>query len=112
MIIVKDSSVRFKRFTPEMIALLPIVALAFAKHAPGKEIVITSANDGTHKTDSYHYTDYAYDFRSHDLTAAQKNAILVELKARLAGQGYDVLLEGVGTDMEHFHIEYNARANR
>jgi hypothetical protein len=108
MILCKDD-VRFKRLTPEIVHVFGVLEKVFAEHAPDVEIVITSAHDGTHKTDSYHYIDYAIDVRSHSLSQITKGVILAALRAELAGLNYDVILEGLNTAMEHFHIEFNAR---
>jgi len=108
MIVLKDT-VRFKRLTPEIIALLPIIIAVWSKNAVETVPVITSANDSTHGKNSYHYSDYAIDLRSKNLSNEQKLAILADLKQSLSGRNYDVLLESLGTDNEHFHIEFNAR---
>ena len=108
MILCKDT-VRFKRLTSEIIRLLPILEAIFTEYAPSVDIVITSANDSTHMPGSYHYTDYAVDVRSKALTQEKKAAVLTALQHELQPDNYDVLLEGLGTVNEHFHIEFNAR---
>lgn len=108
MIAVKDS-VRFKRITPEILYLLPVIVEVWKKYAPETVPVITSANDSTHSANSYHYTDYAIDVRSKNLSQEQKGSILAGVKLRLAGLKYDVILESPGSENEHFHLEFNAR---
>lgn len=108
MIAVKET-VRFKRFTPEIIALLAVIPKVWQQVVPETVPTITSANDSTHGANSYHYSDYALDLRSKNISDAQKDAVLAALKSELGGKNYDVILESRGTDNEHFHIEYNAR---
>ncbi len=108
MIAVKET-VRFKRFTPEIVALLPLIVAVWTAEARETVPTITSANDSTHGPNSYHYSDYALDLRSKNLSTEQKDRILEALKKELVGKNYDVILESRGTDKEHFHIEFNAR---
>jgi len=73
--------------------------VSYAKH--GKDVVITSGIDGSHKSNSLHYKGRALDLRTRHLSDGQRVEIMTELKARL-GPNYDVLFEG-----NHFHIEYD-----
>lgn len=111
MIALKDN-VRFKRFTPEIVRLFPIVEEVWSIYAKDTVAVITSGNDSTHSKESYHYTDYAIDLRSKNLSEEQKELIFLKLESELDGKGYDVILEGRGTENEHFHIEYNKRQEK
>lgn len=108
MIALKDT-VRFKRLTPEIVLLFPLIVDVWKEYAVETIPVITSANDSVHGANSYHGIDYALDLRSKNLSAEQKQQILGALKKALAGKNYDVILEALGTDNEHFHIEFNAR---
>lgn len=101
--------VRFKRITPEMMRLFPLLVDVWKEHAKGIVPMITSANDSKHLPTSYHFQDYAIDVRSKDLTDLQKDAVLAHLRMQLTGLNYDVLLEHRGGENEHFHIEFNAR---
>lgn len=77
----------------------------------GFECVITSANDGTHGTGSLHPKDGAIDIRSHDLpNTAMKQKILTLMKGRL-NDSYDILLEGLNTPNEHYHLEHDPIVN-
>lgn len=76
----------------------------------GADCTITSANDSTHSTNSLHYKDRALDYRSHHLTAAEKDDVLAKMKERLnAPAVFDVLLESRGTPNEHYHIEFDQK---
>lgn len=108
MIQIKDG-VRFKRFTPEILAVINVLVNVWREFAPGVDPTITSANDSTHMANSYHYSDYALDVRSHDLTMEQKNNILSEMRKRFARLNYDFIIESAMTPNEHFHFEFNER---
>lgn len=66
-----------------------------------KELVITSALDGTHSPGSLHPFGYALDFRSRYFTNVQIIKVIAALKAHL-GPKYDVIFEG-----DHIHAEYD-----
>ena len=68
-----------------------------------KELVVTSIKDGKHSTKSLHYTGYAADLRTRDLSPKDQGGILVELK-RVLGKDYDVVLE-----IDHIHLEYDPK---
>lgn len=106
MVICK-SSVRFKRFTPAMMALLnTLYAVDLGKLAGQPEdLVITSANDSGHMATSRHYRDEALDVRSKSFASvAAKRAFRAHLEAQLGPQ-FRVLLEQLGTPNEHFHCQ-------
>lgn len=71
----------------------------------GEELVVTSCNDGKHSDTSLHYHGFAFDARSKELVC-DKQELLKELRARL-GAEFDVLLEDLGGNNEHYHIEYD-----
>jgi hypothetical protein len=64
---------------------------------------ITSALDGTHSANSLHYKGRALDFRTRDLSEAEKQQVFERMKAQL-GLDYDVVLEDT-----HLHIEYDPK---
>jgi len=69
--------------------------------------VITSANDGTHKAESLHYSGQALDFRTHGLREKGIDpASLVAVIAATLGPDFDVLLEDPSTINEHIHVEW------
>ena len=72
---------------------------AYAKH--GKDVVITSGIDGTHRPNSLHYKGLALDLRTNHLTDGQRVEIMNDLRS-LLGDDYDVVFEG-----DHFHLEYD-----
>lgn len=81
-----------------------------------EQIVITSIYDGTHVANSRHYRGEAIDIRSKNFrTVASKRAFRAGLESALnthplahtAGSAnqFRVLLEGEGTNNEHFHVQ-------
>ena len=105
MVICK-ASVRFKRFTPAMLALLHALDAADRNFVDGQptDLVITSANDATHGPKSRHYTDEAVDVRSKTFPAQTKAVFRAALE-RALGPKFRVLYEGAGTPNEHFHCQ-------
>jgi len=94
----------FKSLRPEIYLILPTLSAIFAHFK--RDCVITSANDGKHKDGSLHYKDLALDLRSkHLLDLDEKNALKNALSERL-GIKYRVLFENIGTDNEHYHIQF------
>ncbi len=106
MLTCKDGVV-WKWLRPEIYRLFEGLEAIFARHKI--DCVITSAIDGKHSTGSLHYSGYAIDIRSKSLpSAAKKQAVLKEIQA-LCGPGYDVLLEHLGGENEHFHLEWDPK---
>jgi hypothetical protein len=108
MITVK-ADVRFGRFTTGLIWAISRLDLLskISRYCP-EEIMITSANDGTHLEKSKHYIDEAIDIRSHNFTNGTKIAFREELEKFLnigSPCQFTVLLESLGTANEHFHIQ-------
>ena len=69
------------------------------------DVTITSANDSKHMKGSKHYTGEAIDIRSKNFPSKRsKQDFIAKVLLRL-GPGYEMFLEGVGTENEHFHLE-------
>src|SRR5437762_873988 len=103
----------YLRFTGNVVTPKVVIIAAAAVNAANQlgfegPTTVTSANDGVHKPNSFHYVDRALDFRTHDLTADQKHGWLAAVKIRL-GSEYDVLLEDEGKPNEHMHIEFDPK---
>lgn len=72
------------------------------------ELVITSINDGQHMKGSFHYKGEAFDGRTHNIREAGKDPEMAAAHLRAAlGEDFDVLLENVGKDTEHIHVEHD-----
>lgn len=98
--------VSIEKIKPQAVLAFVIAQPIFAKY--GYACIITSGDDGKHSLNSKHYTGEGIDLRSKHLPNDIKGKILSELKARL-GENYDVLLENVDDQNEHYHIEYDPK---
>jgi len=74
--------------------------------AYGKELVITSALDGTHSPGSLHYYGYALDFRTHYFHDGIPDLVAKTLRKEL-GRNYDVVLHDT-----HIHVEYDPKEGK
>lgn len=68
------------------------------------ELVITSAKDSTHSTNSLHYKGRAIDIRTRTIPAHLRSVVFGKIKAELDPQGFDCVDEG-----DHFHIEFDPK---
>lgn len=89
-----------------------VLAVTVAEHiwwnAAQTTLVITSVNDGKHKDDSFHYRGAAADLRIKTMPVKLRAQAVQQLRSALGAQ-FDVLHEGIGTDNEHVHLEYEER---
>jgi hypothetical protein len=108
--ILKDSSVNLQSVNWRLFRAA-IIAEHIYEMIAGREyeLIITSANDGTHKPRdgmvSLHYVGLALDFRIHDLPQDLWHKIRDTLADRL-GPDFVVILE-----VDHIHIQYKRRAD-
>jgi hypothetical protein len=91
---------------PQMDYAAQIVVQVWNKY--GFQAVMTSGLDGEHREDSLHYSGFATDWRTKNLPLTLKKTMVNEVRSRL-GSNYDVLLEFLGSDNEHMHIEYDPK---
>lgn len=70
--------------------------------------VISAGEDGKHQTSSKHYIGQALDFRTKHLGSTLRDALVSDLK-QAAGENYDIVVEDVGGDNEHGHMEYDPK---
>ena len=109
MILCKGS-VRVIQFTP---ALLHILNDLDSFHRIRNDIcpenlVITSINDSKHSEHSKHYSNEAIDLRSKSFDSWKKSLFVVEFSKYINLNStipFTVLLENLGTENEHFHIQ-------
>lgn len=99
--------VRLTDLVPQMVLAYAIVKDVFNRFMPFYKVIITSGNDGRHSIKSLHYYGRALDFRTKDYIG-NKFRLFEEVKIAL-GDNYDVVLEDVGTDNEHLHVEYDPK---
>lgn len=99
--------VRLLGINPVMVLAHSIIASVFEYY--GFDCIITSGIEGKHSWGSDHYKGDALDYRSrHIPNKVDKNLLLETLKKAL-GNDFDILLEGVGTANEHYHVEYDPK---
>jgi hypothetical protein len=106
MAVVTKPDVRFGGFTFALLTILDTVVWCDAHPVPGqpKDLMITSASDGTHMKTSRHYTYEALDLRCKDMVPSVKQAFISNLKVEL-GEAFTVLLEDEGKANEHLHLQ-------
>lgn len=107
MIVLKPG-VKLTDLYPQMV-LGAIVVDGIMCHGMGAtyECVITSANDGKHSIISWHYKGRALDFRTKTYTGDLE--MLVQTAKRALGPDFDVVLEDIGGENEHLHVEYDPK---
>jgi hypothetical protein len=97
-------AVQFLKIAPAGFRILSAIDQAAKKCAV--DLVITSACDGCHSgQNDPHHRGEAYDVRSHDFSAEQKQRILAEVMGALGWEHFYGFLEAAGTDNEHFHFQ-------
>ncbi len=92
--------------SPELVLGIFIINSVFTRYA--KDCILTSVTDGRHREGSKHYSGEAVDIRTKHLTNEEKTEITSEI-ARALGKDFDVILEGIGTDNNHLHIEWDPK---
>jgi len=100
------AGVRLADLAPQMVLAAVVVDSIYTANG-NLECWITSANDSKHSERSWHYKGRALDFRTKTY-AGDRVELLNEVKEDL-GADFDVLLEGLGTDNEHLHVEYDPK---
>jgi hypothetical protein len=103
--------VSLKNLQPQMLVAMMVVKDIWA--AKGiNNLTITSCNDSKHMDGSLHYKGLAFDVRTKDVNLINRNEWLNSVRLALQGaltDEFDVVLEYVGGDNEHIHIEYQPK---
>ena len=99
------ANVRLFGITPELILGHLVVQHAF--EASNYECIITSARDSSHSTKSKHYTGNALDYRLRHLESVKAIDDLFKIIQLSLTSEFDVLVEDIGTDHPHLHLEYD-----
>jgi hypothetical protein len=100
--------VKLKGVKPEVIiAIFRLDSLFKSLNIP---FIITSVTDGKHFTNSLHYKGLAFDLRTkHIQDVESKKTLAKEIKAAL-GEEFDVVLESLGGEQEHIHVEFDPKS--
>ena len=101
------ATVDLRLLTPQMVLAAMIVEGVYERQQQACSTTITSANDSKHGTDSLHYQGCALDFRTKDFIG-DKTALLTAVRESLGAQ-FDCLIEDLGLDNEHLHIEWDPK---
>lgn len=101
------SGVRLHGIASQMI-LAAIIADGIYTEQGVMECWITTGIDGVHKVASDHYRGDALDFRVHNIPQEKRGLILEAIRVSL-GEDYDVLHEYIGTENEHFHVQWKPK---
>ena len=106
--------VRLTGLSPQMTVALMVIAGEW-EETESDGLVVTSCNDSLHSNRSKHYRGDALDIRTKPtLYGGLKMPIqdrqgVANNISRALGQDFDVILEHVGSDNEHLHVEYDPR---
>lgn len=90
---------------PQMAIAYTIASQIYAKYSDDGACVITSGVDGVHGANSLHYTGYALDLRTHNVSTVFQADLLEELRVAL-GKQFDVILEH-----DHVHLEFDPKGD-
>lgn len=71
------------------------------------DTIVTSANDSQHMHGSKHFIGSALDFRTKH--TGRGKAVSDAIRKELGPMGFDVILEDLGGQNEHLHIEYDPK---
>jgi len=94
--------------TEETKAAFHVMARVFAEH--GQEMVITSgAEPYPRLPGSKHPEGNAVDLRSKHMSISMKFSVLKSLRSHPELQDFDILLENIQQEQEHFHVERDPR---
>ena len=105
---IKDNSIRVD-FTPQLIFGLAKFEKVYTE-VTGFEPIITSGSEQStkHSATSLHYSGNAADIRSRTILDVAKQTIIDIFKEDMTID-FDLILEGEGTENEHFHLEYQPK---
>lgn len=82
-----------------------IIAKVFESH--NIDFVITEGTGAKHMIGSFHYKGLAIDIRSHDIPTDSLKYVILQECIQALGSDFDMILENVGEDTEHFHAEFD-----
>ena len=97
------NSVRFYNINYPALTVFRAVLDLWKELVPAINPVLTSANDSRHTTNSKHYSDLGWDFRTNNLPRATAELATQRL-VEILGTNYDVILE-----KDHLHVEYDEK---
>ena len=105
----QKEGVSIKGIQPEVIYGLLVAETVFTE--TGYDLIITSICDSKHGVNSLHYKGLAFDLRSKHLPTEIIKKYLLECLKKCFGKEWDVILEDLGGDNEHYHLEFDPKVN-
>ena len=96
------TTVDLRNLAPQWGIGYPIIQACFNHR--GYSCVVTSGNDSVHGPKSLHPKGKALDFRTKHIPMIEKLPLVNEIRVALGPQ-WDVVLEAVGQENEHLHVE-------
>lgn len=93
---------------PQINIALTVASQVYAEF--GHPCTVTSANDSRHAATSLHYDGRAVDLRTQHIGMADddKQRVVDRIRERLT-LDYDVILEDLGGQQEHIHLEWQPK---
>lgn len=99
--------VKLKDLQPQtVLGMLVVYEVCWAYGVP---CVITSVNDSKHSSISWHYKGFAFDVRTKYDLLNGRELTFRDAVAEALGPDFDVVMEAVGTENEHLHVEYDPK---
>lgn len=99
--------VKITNLVPQLVLGIMVVDGVFSKYKA--LCTVTSCDDSKHglKGPTYHGKGRACDFRTKNFMGS-KHSLVAEIQYAL-GSDFDVVLENLGEDNEHLHVEYDPK---
>lgn len=94
---------------PKLVEMIVRLANLATEVTVVPEVVITSAMDSVHGPNSLHYALRALDIRMKNFPSDQLKLYFAQRLREEFGPDYDVIVEGLGTDQQHIHLEYDPK---
>lgn len=103
----KSKSVIFTELTPSLAYILyALERFHRSKRVPQPvDLIITSMNDSSHSVNSRHYRNEAIDIRSKNFSDNEEKEIFRKEFELTLGPFFTVILENLGRETEHFHVQ-------
>ena len=101
------SGVKLTDLSPQIVLAMMVAEEVFAEF--GVPLVVTSVNDGKHSAESWHYKGRAFDARTKYPDLDGRESELRDKVKEALGDDFDVVMEAIGEDREHLHVEWEQR---
>ena len=99
--------VRLKNLQPQTVLAMLVTESVFYEF--GVPFVVTSVDDGQHGLVTLHGTGRAFDARTkYEELNGREQMLRAKVQEEL-GPDFDVVIEAVGEEREHLHVEFDPR---